>query len=173
MLSHSDLSFVPLFVTPWTATRWAPMSMGIPQARILEWVVSLSSKRSAQPRNQTQVFALQADSLPSIPLSVRVSISQFSHSVMSYVLRPHGLQQARLHCPSPTPGAYLNPCPSRWWCHPTISSSFIPWTSCLQSFPASGSFPMRQFFSSGGQSIGVSASALVLPMNTQDWFPLG
>ena len=88
-------------------------------------------------------------------------------------LRPHGLQHARLPCPSWTPGAYSNSCPSSWWCHPTISSSVISFFSCLQSCPASGSFPKSQFFLSGGQSIGVSASASVLPMNIQDWFPLG
>ena len=76
-------------------------------------------------------------------------------------------------CPSPTPGAYSNSCPSRRWCHPTISSSVVPFSSCPQSFPASGSFPMSWFFASGGQSIHISASASVLPMNIQDWFPLG
>ena len=88
-------------------------------------------------------------------------------------LRPHGLQHTRPPCPSPTPGAYSNSCPLSRWCHPTISSSVIPFSSCLRSFPASGSFPMCQFFASGGQSIGVSASASVLAMNIQDWFPLG
>ena len=88
-------------------------------------------------------------------------------------LWPHGLQHARLPCPSPTPGACSNSCPSSQWCHPTISSSVIPFSSCPQSFPASGSFPVSQLFASGGQSIGVSASASVLPMNIQDWiFPL-
>ena len=82
--------------------------------------------------------------------------------------RPHELQHARPHCPSPTPGAHPNPCPLSWWCHPTISSSPFPFFSCLQSFPASGSFHMRKFFTSGGQSIGVSASTSVLPMNIQD-----
>ena len=98
---------------------------------------------------------------------------QFSHSVVSNSLWLHGLQHARLPCPSPTPGAYSNSCPSHQWCHPTISSSFIPFSSHLRSFSASGSFPVSQFFASGGQSIGVSASASVLPMNIQDWFPLG
>ena len=98
---------------------------------------------------------------------------QFSHSDVSDSLQPHGLQHTRLACPSPTPGACSNSCPSSWWCHPTISSSVIPFSSCLQSFPASGSFPMSQFFASGGQSIEASASASVLPMNIQDWFPLG
>ena len=88
-------------------------------------------------------------------------------------LRPHGLQHARPPCPSPTPGVHLNPCPLSRWCHPTISSSVIPFSSCLQSLPASWSFQMSQLFSSGGQRIGVSALISVLPMNTQDWFPLG
>ena len=98
---------------------------------------------------------------------------QFSHSVMSDSFWPIGLQHTRPPCPSPTPRAYSNLCPLSQWCHPTISSSLIPFSSCLQSFPASGSFTMSQFFSSGGQSIGVSASASVLPMNIQDRFPLG
>ena len=85
-------------------------------------------------------------------------------------LRPHGWQHARPPCPSPTPGACSNSCPLSWWCHPTISSSVVPLSSCLQSFPASGSFPMSQFFTSGDQSIGVSASVSVFPMNVQDWF---
>ena len=97
---------------------------------------------------------------------------QFSHSVMSDSLQSHGLHNARPPCPSPTPGVYSNSCPLNRWCHPTISSSVIPF-SRLQSFPASGSFPMSQFFASGGLSIGVSASASVLPMNIQDCFPLG
>ena len=95
-----------------------------------------------------------------------------SRSVMSDSLWPHGLQHARPPCPSPTPRAYSNSCPSSQWCHPTISSSVIPF-SCLESFPASGSFPMSQFFTLGGQSIGVSASASILPMNIQDRSPLG
>ena len=88
-------------------------------------------------------------------------------------LWPHGLQHTRPPCPSLTPRVYSNSCPLCRWCHPTISSSVIPFSSCLQSCPASGSFPMRWFFASGNQSIGVSASASVLPMNIQDWFPLG
>ena len=98
---------------------------------------------------------------------------QFSRSVMSDSLWPHGLQHAKFPCPSPTPGVYSNSCPLSRWCHPTISSSVVPFSFCLQSFPASGSFPMSQLFASGGQSIGVSASTSVLPMNIQDWFPLG
>ena len=98
---------------------------------------------------------------------------QFSCSVMSNSLQPHESQHARPPCPSPTPGVHPNPCPSSRWCHPTISSSVVPFSSCPQSFPASGSFPVSQLFLSGGQSIGVSASTSVLPMNTQDWSPLG
>ena len=115
-------------------------------------------------------FALE--SLSNVQLEVFHSV-QFSHSVVSDSLRPHGLQHARLPCASPTPGACSNSCPSSQWCHPTISSSVVTFFSCLQSFPASGSFPVSQFFASGGQSIGVSASASVLPMNIEDWFPLG
>ena len=98
---------------------------------------------------------------------------QFSHSIMSNSLQPHESQHARPRCPLPTPGVHPNSCPSSQWCHLTISSSIVPFASCPQSFPASGSFPMSRFFSLGGQSIGASASASVLPMNIQDWFPLG
>ena len=98
---------------------------------------------------------------------------QFSCSIVSDSLWPHGLQHARPPCLSPTPRVYSNSCPLSQWCHPTISSSVIPFFSWLQSFPASGSFPMSQFFTSGGQSIRVSASTSVLPMNIQDWSPLG
>ena len=98
---------------------------------------------------------------------------QFSHSVVSDSLRPHELQHARSPCPSPTPGVYSNSCPSSRWCHPAISSSVVPFSSCPQSLPASGSFSMSQLFAWGGQSIGVSASTSVLPMNTQAWSPLG
>ena len=92
---------------------------------------------------------------------------------MSDSLQPHGLQHAKPPCPSPAPGVYSNSCPSSWWCHPTISSSVVPFSSRLQSFPASRSFQMNLFFISGGQSIGVSGSTSVLPMNIQDWPPLG
>ena len=97
---------------------------------------------------------------------------QFSCSVISDSLRPHELQHTRPPCPSPTPGVYSNSCPSSQWCHPAFSSSVVPF-SCPQSLPASGSFPMNQLFAWGGQSIGVSASASVLPRNIRDWFPLG
>ena len=97
---------------------------------------------------------------------------QFSHSVMPDSLRPHESQNARPPCPSPTPGVYPNSCPSSQWCHPAISSSVVPFSSCPQSLPASGSFPMSQLFAWSGQSTGVSALASFLPMNTQDWSPL-
>ena len=98
---------------------------------------------------------------------------QFSCSVVSDSLWPHESQHTRPPCPSPTPGVHPDSRPSSQWCHPAISSSVVPFSSCLQSFPASGSFPESQFFTSVGQSIGVSASASVLPINIQDWFPLG
>ena len=110
--------------------------------------------------------------------SLDPSFLLFSHSVTSESLRPYGLRHARLPCPSPSPGACSNSWPLSRWCHPTISSSAAPFSSCLQSFPASGSFPTSQFFPSGGQSIGITASASVLPVNIQidffriDWFDL-
>ena len=109
------------------------------------------------------------------PLYIFSTISsvQFSHSVVSDSLRLHESQHARPPCPSPTPGVHSDSCPSSQWCHPAISSSVVPFSSCPQSLPASGSFPMNQLFASGGQSIGVSASTSVIPMNTQDWSPLG
>ena len=118
--------------------------------------------------------ALQKDSLQSEPLGKPKTKSvQFSHSVVSDSLQPYESQHARPPCPSQTPGVYSNPCPSSWWCHPAISSSVVTFSSCPQSLPVSGSFPVSQLFMWGGQSIGVSASASVLPMNTQDWSALG
>ena len=107
--------------------------------------------------------------LATLKTSCKVKL-QFSRSLVSDSLRPHEPQQARPPCPSPTPGVYLKSCPLSRWCHPTISSTVITFSSHLQSFPASGSFQMSQLFTSGGQSIGVSASTSVLPIN---WFPLG
>ena len=106
-------------------------------------------------------------------LCLMFSSLQFYHPVVSNSLQLHGLQWTRPPCPSPTPRVYSNSWPSSQWCHSTISSSVVPFSSCLQSFPAPGSFHMSQFFASGGQSIEVSASTSVLPMNTQDWFPIG
>ena len=110
--------------------------------------------------------------LPNYPLPQSPHLL-FSCSLISNLLRPHGLQHARLFCPPPSPRACSNSCPLSQWCHPTISSTVIPFSSCLQSSPESGSFPMSWLFASGGQSIGASASASVLPMNIQVWFPLG
>ena len=106
-------------------------------------------------------------------INMLYTISQFSCSVVSNSLEPHEPQHARPPWPSPTPRVYPNSCPLSWWCHPTISSSVIPFSSCLLSFPISGSFQMSQLFASGGQNIGISTLASVLPMNTQDWSPLG
>ena len=103
----------------------------------------------------------------------KFSSVQFSHSVVSDSLRPHESQHARPHCPSPAPGVHSDLCPSSQWCHPAISSSIVPYSSCSQSLPASESFPMSQLFAGGGQSTGVSALASFLPKNTQDWSPLG
>ena len=108
-----------------------------------------------------------------VTVSSWFSSVQFSLSVVSDSLWPHESQHARPPCPSPTPGVHPNPYSLSRWCHPTVSSSVVPFSSCPQSFPVSGSFPMSQLFTSGGQSIGVSASASVPPMNTQDWSPLG
>ena len=108
-----------------------------------------------------------------LPHTLKNQSVQFSRSVVSDSLRPHEPQHTRPPCPSPTPAVYPNSCPLSRWCHPTISSSVIPFSTCLQYFPASGSFQMSQLFQSGGQSIGVSALVSVLPMNTQDWSPVG
>jgi len=161
---------------------------GILQARTLEWVaISFSNawkwKVKVKSHSCVQLFATPWTIAYQAPPSMGFSRqeywsgvplpSPFSRSVVSNCLQPHGLQDARLPCPSPPPGACSDSCPSNRWCHPSISSSLVPFSSCLQSFPASGSFLMSQFFASGGQSIGVSASTSVLPMNIQDWFPLG
>ena len=108
-----------------------------------------------------------------LQIIIQFSSVQFNHSFVSGSLWTHESQHARPPCPSPTPTVYPNSCPSSQWCHPAISSSVVPFFSCPQSFPASGSFPMSQLFTWGGQSIGVSASTSVLPMNTQDWSLLG
>ena len=112
------------------------------------------------------------DHLSHSALGMGISSVKFSHPLMSNSLQSHGLQHARPHCPSLTPRVYSNSCALSRWCHPTISSSVVPFSSHLQSFPATGSFQMSQFFKSGDWSTGFSASASVLPMNIQDWFPL-
>ena len=147
-------------------------AMNIPATKMncyLNWMSLPDSPDTFPSALCTALHSLHCPLRPLCPFN-----TQFSSVTQSCLtLRPHGLQHARLPCPSPTPGAYSNSCPSSRWCHPTISSSVIPFSSHLRSFPASGSFPMSQFFTSGGQSIGVSVSALVLPMNVKDWFPLG
>ena len=123
--------------------------------------------------NSTPISSFTFCYLPGQLFSISNLLSLFSHPVMSNSFQPHGLQHARLPCPSPTPGVYSNSCPLSRWCHPTISSSVIPFSSHLQSFPESGSLPRSQFFTLGGQRTGVSVSASVLPMNIQDWFSSG
>ena len=132
---------------------------GILQARILEWVATASLP--AESLGKTSVWRVPAN------------LELFCCSVVSDSLRPHELQHARLPCPSPSPGVCSESCPLSWWCYPIISSSVTRFSSCPQSFPPSGSFQMCRLFASGGQSIGASASASVLPMNILDWFPLG
>ena len=135
---------------------------GILQARTLEWV-AISFSNAWKVRRWVPVCFLMWS----------ISSVQFSHSVVSDSLQPHEPQHTRPPCPSPTPGVHSNSCPLSHWCHPAISSSVVLFSSCLQSFPASGSFQISQSFQSSGQRNGASASASVLPMNIQDWFPLG
>ena len=125
------------------------------------------------PPNTRSITRMSAFTTSIAHCNIHFSSVQFSHSVVSDSLWPHGLQHTRPPCPSPTPGVYPNSCPSSRWCHPAISSSVIPFSSYLQSFPVPGAFPVNQFFSSGGQSIGASVYASVLPMTIQDWLPLG
>ena len=144
------------------------------QQRLMNTFCLRNNKNFKDDRELSLYFFFQHVLL--IPKSLNdntsVQFVQFGRSVMSDSLQPHRLQHDSLPCSSPSPGAYSNTCPSSRWCHPTISFSVVPF-SCPQFFPASGSFPMNQFFALGGQSIRVSASASVLPMNTQDWSPLG
>ena len=153
MQCAQSLSHVQLFGTPWIILFQDPLSMGFFQARILEWVAISFSRGCSLPRCQTHISSVQ-----------------FSHSAVSSSLQFHGLQQARLPCQSPAPGACPTSCPSSPWCHLSISSFVVPFSFYFQSFPASGTFQMSQFFTSGGQSIGASASASVFPINIQDWF---
>ena len=141
-------------------------------AQGVQWLqLHFSIGKKNQPVGDEEVSGVWGNGSPLIAWSE--GSVQFSNSTVSDSLRPHGLQHARPPCPSPTPGVYSNSHSLSWWCHPTIPSSVIPFPSHLQSFPASGSFQMSQLFASGGQSIGVSASTSVLPMNIQDWFLLG
>ena len=135
------------------------------------WIIWRSLERSPVLSSFNFWKAFEGNTVRS--LSPNPSSVQFSRSVVSDSLRPHELQHARPPYPSPTPRVHPNSCPLSQWCHPTISSSVIPFSFCLQSFPTSGSFQMSQLFASCGQSIGISASTSVLPTNTQDWSPLG
>ena len=148
---------------------------GISQARTLEWVAISFSRGPSWPRDQTRVSCIAGRFFTTEPLRKPTTDGSvhFSRSVTFDSSQAHGPQHARPPCPSPTPGVHTNSSPLSQWCHPTISSSVVPFSSCLQSFPASGSFQMSQLFTSGRQSTGVSASTSVLPMNTQDWSPLG
>ena len=153
----SRFSHVQLFVTLWTVALQAPLSVGL--SRQEYW-----SGWPCPPPGNLPDLGIEPTSLMSLSCIGRHVLKhsvQFSRSVASDSLWPHGLQHTRPPCPSPTPRIYSNSCPLSQWCHPTISSSVVPFSSCLQSFPASGSFPISQFFASGGQSIGVSASTSV------------
>ena len=144
------------------ATHSSILAWRIPMDRGARWAtVYRATKSQTWLTHNTHTYIVQFSSV------------QFNCSVVSYYLWPHGLQHARPPCPSPTARVYSNSSLLSRWCHPTISSSVVPFFSCLQSFPASGSVQMSQLFASGGQSIGVSASTSVLPVNIQDWFPLG
>ena len=168
----------PTLCNPLDSSPSSSSVHGIFQARILEWVAISFSRGSSQPRDWNHVSCISCIRRwilyhwATWEAHLRRCSIQFSCSVISDSLRPHGLQYTRLPCLSPTPRACSNSCPLSRWCHPTISCSVVPF-SHLQSFPASGSFPMSQFFTSGGQNIGASASTSVLPMDIQDWFPLG
>ena len=141
------------------------LSQTLRSLRIIDFLHSSTTRPKKKKKNRSATVSSKL-------LFCSISSVQFSHSVVSDSLRPHELQHARPPCSSPTPGVYSNSFPSSRWCHPAISSSAVPFSSCPQSLPASGTFPMSQF-SSGGQNIGASGSASVLPMNIQDWFPLG
>ena len=180
--THAQLlSHFQLFETLWTVARQAPLSMGFPRQGYWSGLpfpppgdLAYPGIKPMSPGSPALAGGFfQTETPGKLIITLQFSLVHFSRSVMSDSLRPYGLQHARPPCPSPTSGAYSNSCPLSQWCHPTISSSVVPFSSCFQSFPASGSFLMSQFFSSGGQSIGVSASASVLPMNIQDWFPVG
>ena len=165
-----------LFCNPMDCSPPRSAVRGISQARILKWVASSFSSGSSWPRDQTRVSCIAGGFFttepPGKPHSL-ISSVQFSHSVVSNSLRPHELQHARPPCLSPIPRVHSDSHPSSQWCHPAISSSVVPFSSCPQSLPASESFPMSQLFAWGGQSTGVSASTSILPMNIQDWSPLG
>ena len=182
----SCFSCVQLFATLWTVACQAPLSTGFSRQECWSGlpcppprdfpVPGFEPMSLMSPALASRFFITSATwGAPELLMdsqdydcrkSVELSWVQFSRSVVSNPLWPHGLKHTRPPCPSPTPGVYSNSCPFSWWCHPTISSSVIPFSTCLQSFPASGSFPMSQFFASGGQSLGASTSASVLSIDT-------
>ena len=160
-------------MTQWTVAHQSPLPMEF--SRKEYWVAISFCRRSSQPRDQTHISYISSGFFesPGKPQLYVRYLLLFSHSAVSNSLQPHGLQDARLLCLSPSSGACSNSCLLSWWCHPTISSSVIPFSSYFQSCQASGSFPISRFFTSGGQSIGISDLASVPSMNTQDWFSLG
>jgi len=171
LVSKSSLTLLRTFEL--YVACWTPLSMGFPRQEYWSGLPfpppGYLSDLGIEPMVPTLVGRVFTAEAPGKPVS-RV---QFSRWVESNSLWCHKLQHARPPCPSSTPRVHSNPCPLSWWCHPTISSSVVPFFSCPQSLPTSGSFPVSQLFASGGQSIGVSASTVVRPVNTQDWFPLG
>ena len=154
------------------ATHSNILACEVPWTEEPGWLQFMGLQRVRHESDVTEWLSMQTCAISTYTYTLMI-ISQFSCSVMSYSLRPHESQHARPPCPPPTPGVYPNSCPSSWWCHPAVSSSVVPFSSCPQFLPASGSFPMSQLFAWGGQSIGVSASESVLPMNTQDWLSVG
>ena len=173
------LRYLPLCLCVWTFMLFCSGKFRL-YSTVSSAIVTILYIRSSDFILQRKVFILYTNLSPFHPTPLPLSPwklfpqpIQFSHSGVSDSLQPHESQHARPPCPSPTPGVYSNSCPSSQWCHPAISSSVIPFSSCPQSLPASGSFPMSQLFAGGSQSTGVSASISVLPMNTQDWSPLG
>ena len=180
-----SLSHVRLLATPWTAAYQAPLSTEFSRQEYwsrLPWL-PLGEGYSSRDPGHIKHPSIQGSNLffdginifstISFQLLENDHLSSLSSVQSCPTLWTHGLQHARPPCLSPTPGVYSDSCPLSQWCHPTMSSSVVPFSSCPQSFPASGSFPMSQFFASGGQSIAVSALASVFPVNIQDWFPLG
>ena len=173
------LRYLPLCLCVWTFMLFCSGKFRL-YSTVSSAIVTILYIRSSNFILQLKVCILYTNlslfhptPLPLSPWKVFPQPVQFSHSGVSDSLRPHESQHARPLCPSPTPGVYSNSCPSSRWCHPAISSSVVPFSSCPQSLPASGSFPMSQVFAGGSQSTGISASISVLPMNTQDWSPLG
>ena len=166
---------MPTSALAWAGDLWPILPGPVTQGLILTATLPFFGNQdliSYQPLWAQNSYCLLVQKLVNV-CNYRVPSVQFSPSVVSDSLQPHELQHTKPPCPSPTPGVHSISCPSSQWCHPAISSSVIPFSSCFQSLPASGSFPVSQLFTWGGQSIGISASASVLPMNTQNWSPLG